>query len=46
MTADDGQDNAEPGPVLKRWLWFIGLWIAGVAAVGSVSLLLRSILLP
>ncbi|WOJ94740.1 hypothetical protein R0135_06130 [Congregibacter variabilis] len=29
-----------------QWVWFIGLWIAGVLSVGSVSMLLRSILLP
>lgn len=31
---------------LGRWAWFIGLWIAGVITVGSISLLLRWILLP
>jgi hypothetical protein len=25
----------------KRLLWFAALWVAGVAAVGAVSLLLR-----
>ncbi len=27
---------------VRRWLWFVGLWAAGVAAVGAVSLLLRA----
>jgi len=29
-------------PGLKRWLWFAGLWAAGVATVGVVSLLLHA----
>jgi hypothetical protein len=29
----------------QQWAWFVGLWIAGVLSVGSVSFLLRSILL-
>jgi len=28
-------------PAGKRWAWFVGLWAAGVAAVGAVSLLIR-----
>lgn len=26
----------------RRWLWFVGLWAAGVASVGAVSMLLRA----
>jgi hypothetical protein len=26
----------------RQWLWFIGLWAAGVASVCAVSLLLRA----
>ncbi|WP_188764425.1 DUF2474 family protein [Sandarakinorhabdus glacialis] len=26
----------------RRWLWFIGVWAAGVATVGVVSLILRA----
>jgi hypothetical protein len=26
---------------LRRWLWFIGLWAAGVGVTGAVSLVLR-----
>ena len=26
----------------RRLLWFLGLWAAGVAAVGAVALLLRT----
>jgi hypothetical protein len=25
----------------RRWLWFIGLWAAGVATVGAISVILR-----
>lgn len=28
----------------RRWLWFIAYWIAGVAALGVVALLLRMVL--
>lgn len=31
---------AEP-PLRSRLLWFVGLWAAGVAAVGSVAWLIR-----
>jgi len=32
----------ERAPVTRRLLWFAGLWVAGVASVGAVSLLLRA----
>jgi hypothetical protein len=28
-------------PVLKRWVWFVGLWLAGVIAVGIVAYAIR-----
>jgi hypothetical protein len=28
-------------PLGRRLLWFAGLWVAGVAAVGSVAWLIR-----
>lgn len=28
-------------PTLKRWAWFVGLWIAGVAVVGIVAYAIR-----
>ncbi|CAN7496676.1 DUF2474 family protein [Phenylobacterium sp. LjRoot225] len=31
---------AQP-PLHRRLLWFVGLWAAGVAAVGAVGLLIR-----
>jgi hypothetical protein len=26
---------------VRQWLWFVGLWIAGVGATGAVSLIIR-----
>jgi hypothetical protein len=37
--------EAAPGPLWRRLVWFVGLWAAGVAAVGSVAWLIRSWLL-
>ena len=25
----------------KKWLWFVGLWLASVAALGIVALLIK-----
>jgi len=33
-------------PALRRLLWFVALWSAGVLAVGAVAFLLRALLLP
>ncbi|WP_106640114.1 DUF2474 domain-containing protein [Allosphingosinicella vermicomposti] len=30
-----------PGSLPKRLAWFVGLWLAGVAVVGSVAYLIR-----
>jgi hypothetical protein len=30
-----------PAPLAKRLAWFAGLWLAGVASVGTVAFLLR-----
>lgn len=35
-----------PPPLGRRLLWFAGLWLAGVAAVGLVSLLLHLWIAP
>jgi len=32
---------AAPGPVWRRLLWFVGLWLAGVACVAAVGYLIR-----
>jgi hypothetical protein len=34
-----------PGSPLSRALWFVGLWLASVVAVGLVGLLIRSVLM-
>jgi Protein of unknown function (DUF2474) len=36
---------AAPSPLWQRLLWFVALWIVGVAALGAVGLLIRSVLL-
>lgn len=30
-----------PGPLWQRLLWFAGLWLASLAAVGALAWLLR-----
>ena len=30
---------------MQRWLWFLGLYFAGVAAVGGIAYLIRLVLL-
>ena len=30
---------------MRRWLWFFGLYLAGVAVVGSIAYLIRLVLL-
>jgi hypothetical protein len=30
----------------RRWLWFVGLWAAGVATVGTVAFIIRLWLMP
>ena len=34
-------NDLEQGPTLHRWLWFVGLWTAGVGTTGAVSLLIK-----
>ncbi|WP_224826484.1 DUF2474 domain-containing protein [Cognatishimia sp. MH4019] len=31
--------------LLRKWLWFIGLWIAGVVTLGTVAMLIRVMVL-
>ncbi|MEL7045848.1 MAG: DUF2474 family protein [Pseudomonadota bacterium] len=31
---------------MTRLLWFIGLWLASVAAIGAVALVLRWLIVP
>ncbi|AXC48536.1 DUF2474 family protein [Paracoccus suum] len=28
-----------------RWVWFVGLWLASVAALGIVALAIRTVLM-
>lgn len=28
--------------LLSKWLWFVGLWLSGVAVLGLVALTIRS----
>ena len=30
---------------MRRWLWFLGLYLAGVAVVGGAAYLIRLVLL-
>jgi len=34
----------------RRWgsrlLWFVGLWLAGLAVIGAVAMLIRLVLVP
>jgi len=39
-----GSFGPTPGPLPVRLLWFAALWLAGVAAVGLVALLIRTAL--
>lgn len=38
-------DSANAGSWLKRGAWFVGLWFAGVAVVGTVAYVIRSMIL-
>jgi len=31
---------------MRRWLWFAGLYLAGIAATGAIGLLIRMALSP
>lgn len=30
---------------MRRWVWFAGLYLAGLAAIGAVAALIRMVLL-
>ncbi|WP_202050039.1 DUF2474 domain-containing protein [Microvirga mediterraneensis] len=34
-------NDLEQGCGLRRWLWFVGLWAAGVGTTGTVSVVIR-----
>jgi hypothetical protein len=33
--------DAEANSALRRWMWFVGLWAAGVAVTGVVGLIIK-----
>ncbi|ESQ88208.1 hypothetical protein ABAC460_16230 [Asticcacaulis sp. AC460] len=34
----------KPSKALTQWLWFVGLWLGGVAAVAVVGLAIKLVL--
>ena len=32
-------------PLLRKWVWFVGLWIASVVALATVAMLIRAVIL-
>ncbi|WP_281401832.1 hypothetical protein [Microvirga soli] len=36
------QNHTAQGSALRRWLWFVGLWAAGVGTTGAVGLVIKS----
>jgi len=32
-------------PLLRKWVWFLGLWIASVMSLGIVATLIRAMVL-
>ena len=34
-------NDLEQGSAVSRWLWFVGLWAAGVGVTGAVGLAIR-----
>jgi hypothetical protein len=36
----------KPSTALQRWLWFVGLWLAGVGTVTIIGLVIRLFLAP
>jgi len=37
----NGSNDADDRPLGRRLLWMVALWLAGVAAVGTVAAVLR-----
>jgi hypothetical protein len=35
---------SEPSPLARRLLWFVGLWLASVAALGLIAWIVRALL--
>jgi len=30
---------------MRRWIWFAGLYLAGIAIIGTIAFLIRSVLI-
>lgn len=30
---------------MRRWLWFAGFYLAGIAVIGTIAFMIRSVLL-
>ena len=30
---------------MRRWVWFVGLYLAGIVVIGTIALLIRSVLI-
>jgi len=30
---------------MRRWLWFAGLYLAGIVVIGSIAMLIRTVLI-
>lgn len=40
------EPRPEPGRAGYRWVWFVGLWAAGVLTVSGVAMVIRAMVLP
>ncbi|MCY6379481.1 DUF2474 family protein [Hoeflea prorocentri] len=43
---DKEKKDMPKGPLWRRLLWFIALWVAGVLTITAVGYLLRSFFIP
>lgn len=30
---------------MRRWLWFAGMYLAGIAVIGTIAFIIRSVLI-
>ena len=31
---------------MRRWLWFVGIYLAGIVVIGTIAMLIRTVLMP
>ncbi|WP_394974026.1 DUF2474 domain-containing protein [Cypionkella sp.] len=31
---------------MRRWLWFVGIYLAGIVVIGTIAMLIRTVLIP